>query len=90
MKRLYQAVCSLIEAKAEQAHQPEPYDGESTADHERSGHPGPDELHATNSHQSIDDDDGGASIGFTGSGRTYPPTPSGDALLTETYRRLEL
>lgn len=75
MKRLYRAVCSLIEAKAQAtatpAPEPEPHMMGSYSQAERSGDYEPDELHADQYR-----------IGFT-----MPPTPSGDSLLTETYRR---
>ena len=48
MRRLYRAVCSLIEAKANQTREPEPelIDSAAFTDHERSGDYEPDELHA--------------------------------------------
>ena len=48
MRRLYRAVCSLIEAKANQTREPEPepIDSATYTDHERSGNYEPDELHA--------------------------------------------
>ena len=75
MRRLYSAICSLIEAKAEvianPAPAPEPHMEGSYTQAERAGSYEPDELHADQYR-----------IGFT-----MPPTPSGDSLLTETYRR---
>ena len=75
MRRLYRAVCSLIEAKAQATAnpqpEPEPQMQGSYSDAQVSGKYEPDELHAEQYR-----------IGFT-----MPPTPSGDSLLTETYRR---
>jgi hypothetical protein len=67
MKRLYTAICSLIEAKAKQLSEPapEPHDAETMTDHERADDTLPHELHAANMHDSIDNDYG-ARIGFTG------------------------
>ena len=65
MRRLYNAVCSLIEAKAQQLKEPEPEpqpEGSYT-DTERGEDLLPHELHAANMHDSIDNDYG-AQIGF--------------------------
>lgn len=62
MKRLYNAICSLIEAKAQQLREPEPYGSEAVTDHERGEDLLPHELHAANMHDSIDNDYG--AIGF--------------------------
>ena len=66
MRRLYRAVCSLIEAKANQAREPEPEPQSEGAytDTERGDDLMPQELHAANMHDSIDNDYG-ATIGFT-------------------------
>ena len=66
MRRLYRAVCSLVEAKTRQLNEPEPElqpEGAYT-DHERGEDLLPHELHAANMHDSIDNDYG-ATIGFT-------------------------
>ena len=64
MKRLYNAICQLIEAKAQAAleTEPEQYDHGAYTDHERGEDLLPHELHAANTHDSIDNDYG--AIGF--------------------------
>lgn len=70
MKRLYAAICTVLESTAryidtaaEALDEPEPMDSESLTDHERSFDIMPHELHAANSHDSIDNDYG--AIGFS-------------------------
>lgn len=66
MKRIYNAVCELLEAKAQNLrtgaatdHEPEDFAPEGAfTDHERSALYEPDTLHIDSNRQSIDDDDG--------------------------------
>lgn len=65
MRRLYNAICELIEVKTRQLNEPEhePQPEGTYTDTERGDDLMPQELHAANSHDSIDNDYG--AIGFT-------------------------